>query len=396
MNQIKQQNITAVDLFAGAGGFSLGASNIGINLLAAVELDTDACDTYRTNISDQSTPATKVFNQDILTLCPESFRKDLGLETGDLDCLIGGPPCQGFSGHRLKDEGVDDPRNKLLLRYFDFVRELKPKFFLVENVPGLLWKKHELYLQRFKNLSRRNGYKLFTPEKINAKDYGIPQNRLRVFILGVRTDQDTRDLSWPPPVTHFDPKLDKQSWVPASSVFSKAPKYVLKKMNTILGKDETANLPFTSRVAALKDDPSAVHMIHTTALTERFKNTPINGSREDIAFRLPCHAKDYKGHKDVYGRVRLGQPGPTMTTGCSNPSKGRFLHPWKNHGISIRHAARFQTFPEDFVFSGGMTSQSKQVGNAVPVKLAEVILLEVITGLATKETDTIKRSAVAV
>ena len=115
-------------------------------------------------------------------------------------------------------------------------------------------------------------------------------------------------------------------------------------------------------------------MNHSKIMLERFKVTPINGSREDISFRLPCHQNNYSGHKDVYGRIRLSQPGPTRTTGCFNPSKGRFLHPWDNHGITIRHAARFQTFPDDYIFMGGIISQGKQVGNAVPIRMGKEIL----------------------
>ncbi|MCP4458079.1 MAG: DNA cytosine methyltransferase, partial [Cytophagales bacterium] len=90
------------------------------------------------------------------------------------------------------------------------------------------------------------------------------------------------------------------------------------------------------------------------------------------------HQGGYVGHKDVYGRIRLAQPGPTMTAGCFNPSKGRFLHPWKNHGITIRHAARFQTFPDNYIFAGGITSQGAQVGNAVPIILGEAMITETI------------------
>ncbi|EAQ7687902.1 DNA cytosine methyltransferase, partial [Salmonella enterica] len=93
-----------------------------------------------------------------------------------------------------------------------------------------------------------------------------------------------------------------------------------------------------------------------------------------VDFRLPCHSNGYVGHKDVYGRIRLSLPGPTITTGCFNPSKGRFLHPWDNHGITVRQAARFQTFPDDYIFSGGIISQGKQVGNAVPVNLGKILL----------------------
>ncbi|WP_162182401.1 DNA cytosine methyltransferase, partial [Aeromonas finlandensis] len=121
-------------------------------------------------------------------------------------------------------------------------------------------------------------------------------------------------------------------------------------------------------------DPLQISMNHTPYMVERFSMTPINGGRYDIDFRLPCHSDGYRGHGDVYGRIRLAQPGPTITTGCFNPSKGRFLHPWENHGITLRHAARFQTFPDDYIFSGGIISQGKQIGNAVPVLMGKALL----------------------
>eukprot|EP00831_Metopus_contortus_P040385 TRINITY_DN3163_c0_g1_i4.p2 TRINITY_DN3163_c0_g1~~TRINITY_DN3163_c0_g1_i4.p2 ORF type:complete len:139 (+),score=3.47 TRINITY_DN3163_c0_g1_i4:30-419(+) len=106
----------------------------------------------------------------------------------------------------------------------------------------------------------------------------------------------------------------------------------------------------------------------------RDSSTPVNGgSRNQSCRTLACH-QDHNGHRDVYGRISIDQPGPTITTGCVNPSKGRFLHPFENHGITARHAARFQTFPDAFTFSGGLMSTGKQIGNAVPVKLGEVIL----------------------
>jgi DNA (cytosine-5)-methyltransferase 1 len=371
----KSNNIlTAVDLFSGAGGFSLGAYNIGINVLAAVEIDRDACETYRNNIIKKRSPETKLFERDILLFDPVEFKQELKLQLGELDCLIGGPPCQGFSSHRLKNKGVNDPRNQLLLRYFDFVKELKPKFFLVENVPGLLWPRHEPYLQRFKNLSLSNGYKIFGPTRLNAKHFGIPQNRIRIFVLGIRSDQNPVNTVWPPRADHFAPGKGKPEWVPAASVFSKPPKEVLNYLEKIVGLSKAGNLPFNSGIIDQRKDLSAVRMNHAAHMIKRFSDTPINGSRSDNPYSLECHANGHDGHKDVYGRIRLGQPGPTITTGCFNPSKGRFLHPWEDNGITIRHAARFQTFPDDFIFSAGITSQAKQVGNAVPVQLAEVVL----------------------
>lgn len=371
-----QNKVCAIDLFAGAGGLSLAAINLGINLLAAVEIDTDSCVTYKKNIIDKKSLKTKLYNVDIANLSPTELREKLTLRQRELDLLIGGPPCQGFSGHRIKDNGVNDPRNNLLIRYFDFVREFQPKVFIVENVPGLLWKRHELYLNKFKNLSRRNGYRLIGPDKLNAKDFGTPQNRARVFILGVRSDLDLKRTTWPPENTHFKPGSKKPEWRTASEVFETPPKWVLKALKKRINENVLNDLLFGTSTLSLTKDPSTIHMRHTKKLEERFSITPINCGREDIDFRLPCHGKGYDGHKDVYGRIRLAQPGPTITTGCFNPSKGRFLHPWKNHGISIRHSARFQMFPEDFVFVGGLTSQARQVGNAVPIKLGEAVLRE--------------------
>lgn len=380
----------AIDLFAGAGGFSLAAKNMGVELLAAVELNTDACATYQQNIIKRRSQETKLYSHDILKISPETLLTDLSLEPGELDLLMGGPPCQGFSTHRIKNSGIDDPRNSLLIRYFDFVKTLKPKTFLVENVPGLLWKRHELYLQKFKNLSKKNGYTLFGPIKINAKDFGVPQNRERVFILGLRTDQVSNDLNleWPPKATHFPPELGGVSWKTASTVFEPAPKEIFIQLAAKLGKDLVSNLTFGERIPSLEEDPTAIHMTHSEQLVARFEKTPINGSRSDIDFRLPCHSNGYRGHLDVYGRIRLAQPGPTITTGCFNPSKGRFLHPWKNHGITVRHAARFQTFPDDFVFSGGITSQGAQVGNAVPIKLGEVMVNTALKCIAQSKKST--------
>jgi DNA (cytosine-5)-methyltransferase 1 len=123
-----------------------------------------------------------------------------------------------------------------------------------------------------------------------------------------------------------------------------------------------------------ENDPNAIHMNHGAQLVQRFKDTPLDGgSRAQSGHRLDCH-KDHNGHSDVYGRIRLNEPGPTMTTACVNPSKGRFVHPTEHHGITLRQAARFQTFPDWFTFSGGLMAGGTQVGNAVPVQMARALL----------------------
>ncbi|HED2335722.1 TPA: DNA cytosine methyltransferase [Serratia liquefaciens] len=368
----KLNKIKAIDLFSGAGGFSLAALDLGIEILAAIELDKDACDTYRKNLIQKRENSIKLLNKDIMTISPDELMDSLQLKEKELDLIIGGPPCQGFSSHRIKNAGVNDPRNELLIRYYDFVKIFQPKMFLVENVPGLLWEKHKDYLNNFKRLAANSGYNILGPLKLNAKDYGVPQNRNRVFILGLRDDISISEGDWPPSPTHFKDK--KPYWVNASEIFEKPTPSIIEKITTVLGQDVAQKLKFKNTLKENKSDPNNIHMNHADYMIERFSLTPINGSREDVDFRLPCHSNGYVGHKDVYGRIRLSLPGPTITTGCFNPSKGRFLHPWDNHGITVRQAARFQTFPDDYIFSGGIISQGKQVGNAVPVNLGKILL----------------------
>lgn len=385
----------AIDLFAGAGGFSLSAHNTGaIDVVAAIEFDSAAANTYRKNMLERLEHKTELLQEDILLVGPKKLRKKIKLKKGELDMILGGPPCQGFSSHRINDAGVDDPRNKLLLRYFDFVCEFKPKAFLVENVSGLLWKRHEAHLKRFKFLASKNGYTLIHCDVLNARDYGVPQNRKRVFIAGVRNDilKKRNNIEFPPQATHFNPNSNevknnsKNTWRTASSVFEKMNDNLIQRYiyeyflkHTSYSIDEAQelleNLEYQDAPISEKD-PCNIHMIPTERMEERFRATKLNGSRSDAGkeFELKCHSNGYAGHKDVYGRIMIHLPANTITTGCNNPSKGRFIHPWENHGITLRHAARLQTFPDDYIFWGNATEQARQIGNAVPPMLGTILI----------------------
>jgi DNA (cytosine-5)-methyltransferase 1 len=351
--------LSGVDLFAGAGGFSLAAAGVGISIKAAVEMDPHACSTYKKNLIDRKQKPATLFPNDINDVNFNKLMKAAKLKKNECDVLVGGPPCQGFSTHRINDEGVNDPRNSLLLKYFEFVGALKPKVFVVENVPGLLWKRHAKYLKKFLAEAKKANYTVYGPTALNARDFGVPQNRKRIFIIGVRNDLKL-NIQWPPKATHFSPnskeveELGRPAWVIAETVFSKPLR---------------------------KGDINAVHMNHSEKITEVFRQTPVNGgSRADSGRILPCH-KGHNGHKDVYGRIDPSKPGPTMTTACINPSKGRFVHPTEHHGITARHAARFQTFPENYVFEGGIIASGAQIGNAVPIGLGKAVLSTISTAL---------------
>ena len=344
--------VTAIDLFAGAGGFSLAALMCSFDVRAAVEHDFHACNTYRQNLIDRKTGFPLLFEENVTTLNWDSVLEKAGLKRGQCDLLLGGPPCQGFSTHRINDAGVNDPRNELLASYFNSIQAIRPAVFLIENVPGLLWRRHEEYLERFLASAKRARYRVLAPITVNARSYGVPQNRKRVFVLGFRQDVEL-DILWPPEPTHCDPN-DHEAiaagflpWEKAAGVFSKA---------------------------LLEEDANNVHMKHSPEMARVFASTPRDGgSRHQSSRVLTCHLT-HNGHKDVYGRIDPDKPGPTMTTACINPSKGRFLHPTENHGITIRHAARFQTFPDDFTFHGGIIAAGKQIGNAVPIDLGMAML----------------------
>ena len=349
--------LTCIDLFAGAGGLSLAAKNIGLAVKVAVEKNRHACNTYRCNlIQDGQGP--QLYESNILELSPYVIFEKNFPEDDNCDMILGGPPCQGFSVHRINDAGVGDPRNELILRYFEFVNVLRPKVFLMENVPGILWQRHEEYLKKFYEKGKKTGYSLQSPVVLDARDFGVPQRRKRVFILGVRKDVSFNS-AWPPAQTHGDEKSREKHphlkpWVIADEVFAK---------------------PLSS------EDANNLHMKHKPEMVEVFKSTPLNGGSRSQSNRiLPCH-KEHTGHKDVYGRINPLQPGPTMTTACINPSKGRFVHPTEHHGITLRHAARFQTFPDWFTFKGGLIAAGEQIGNAVPVRLGEILLKSVSEGI---------------
>lgn len=349
MHRINSNDLVAVDLFAGAGGFSLAAIKAGFTIDFAIENDKFAVQTYKNNILKLGgSQNTTVLDKSILDYDPAELQK-IRFSDKSCDLLLGGPPCQGFSTHRISDAGVNDPRNELVLAYFEFVKALRPRVFLMENVPGILWERHKEYLEKFYSEGKRSGFHLFQPVTLDARDFGVPQRRKRVFILGLRDKEDLEKISWPPTPTHCDPiKASSEliPWVSCKDVFRNAP----------------------------KADENDIHMNHGQELINAFKQTPLNGgSRKDSGRVLNCH-KEHDGHKDVYGRINPFQPAPTMTTACINPSKGRFVHPTEHHGITVRQAARIQTFPDSFTFFGGLTAAGKQIGNAVPVELGRHLI----------------------
>ncbi|MEL7561122.1 DNA cytosine methyltransferase [Stutzerimonas chloritidismutans] len=362
VNKDSQNLPVVVDLFAGAGGFSLAAIQAGCSVAIAIENDPHAVTTYKANLRKYAGGKfTKILEKSILDYVPDEVCSEY-LPNLRCDLLLGGPPCQGFSTHRILNAGVNDPRNELVLAYFGFVKALRPRVFLMENVPGILWERHREFLDEFYAQGAEAGYHIFKPVVLDARDFGVPQRRKRVFILGVRDSKDAQVIMWPPQATHAAPGKTlpgRTLWKSCIDVFE----------------------------PSLEGDENDIHMNHGPELVNAFRNTPLNGgSRKDSGRILPCHAT-HNGHKDVYGRINPTEPAPTMTTACINPSKGRFVHPTEHHGITLRQAARIQTFPDDFVFYGGIMAAGRQIGNAVPVTLGRYLIQHIKKSLFDKAVD---------
>lgn len=317
---------TAVDLFCGCGGLTQGLRSAGFNVIGSIELDAVAVATYRLNHPD-----VRVWHDDIRAISPESMRDELGLTKGELDLLAGCPPCQGFSTLRTLNgkNKADDPRNDLVSSFERFVEAFLPRSVMLENVPGLQRDARFLSLCGFLH---KLGYKI-TAQVEDAQDYGVPQRRLRLILLA-----------------GYNAPIDQ----------------AVKRESRCTVRDAIGNLA----VPGSSGDP--IHDLperRSAAVKARITAIPKNGgSRSSLSpvYQLECH-HSCNGFKDVYGRMAWDDVSPTLTTGCFNPSKGRFLHPEQDRAISMREAALLQSFPEDYKFSTNhKTKVAMLIGNALP------------------------------
>jgi DNA (cytosine-5)-methyltransferase 1 len=317
----------AIDLFSGCGGLTLGLKGAGFRVAGAIELDPLAVETYKANHK-----STLVWQHDIRTLTAVAVMRELRLRTGQLDLLAGCPPCEGFSALRTLNGGqrVRDSRNDLVFEFLRFVRVLRPKALMLENVPGLCKNKR---FSLFCRALRALGYTL-EHRVLDAADYGVPQRRRRLILLASRFGR-----------VPFAPQAPERLTV----------------------RDAIGWLP---RPGKSLDSWHNIKEARTQRIRDLIRRIPKNGgSRNDLGAKaqLSCHQR-CDGFKDIYGRLAWDDVAPTITGGCFNPSKGRFLHPTQNRTLTLREAALLQTFPKTYSFSlrRGKASAAALIGNALP------------------------------
>jgi len=344
--------LTAVDIYSGGGGLTVGLKNAGFNVVGALEIDPHAFSTFKANH-----PEVRAFKQDVRTV----IGKDLCAlsPNGKIDLVAGCPPCQGFTSLTAKYRR-EDPRNALILEMARLVREIKPEAVMVENVPGLA-KQGKRLLDEFISELETLGYKS-TVDVLQVADYGVPQTRRRLVILAGKGFP----ISFPDPTHCKKPFGGKPPW------------------RTV--RDAIWGMPEPVRLgdAVKQGGPHRFnwHIVRTMshANRERIKRTKPGKVRTQLpdALRPKCHKGDYNGFTNVYGRMSWDQPSVTITAGCTTFSKGRFGHPSEDRTISVLEAALLQTFPSDYFFETPyMEHVCNIIGNALPCRFAAALAGEV-------------------
>lgn len=348
-----------IDLFSGCGGLSLGFMQNGYDVSKAVEFDPSIAETYRLNH-----PEVDVIVDDIRNI-------DLSgtFSHGDADVIIGGPPCQGFSmaGARIREGFIDDPRNYLFKHYFNVVKTVKPKVFVMENVKGIMTmqdgKIFEEILKIFTDKKMLNGkpYHLYY-KVVKAVEFGVPQKRERMIIIGTTIDNVDFDSLWEK--TREDICIENPHYFDVVSV-----------------EDAIGNLPTVTADGTIPNpEPLTEYQKYLSSGSEYIQNhTKTNHSKVAIERMSKVlngenftvlEEKINSVHSGAYGRLCWDKQAPTITTRFDTPAGGRFIHPCENRTLTPREAARIQSFPDDFVFYGKKTSVCKQIGNAVPPKIS--------------------------
>ncbi len=333
---------TAFDCFSGCGGMTEGFRQAGYRVVGAIEIDPCAVQVYKRNH-----PCVRVWQDDVKNVSAQSILKTLKLQKGELDLLGGCPPCQGFSRLRTKNgkRNVRDARNDLIYEFERLVLALRPKYVMLENVPRLI---KDQRLHNFTQSLEGAGYKL-KADLLNVANYGVPQRRRRAILVASRVSE--------PCFANKDAAV-----------------HTVRKAIGSLGPAGASGDP-------LHDMPEK----RSALVRQRIERIPKDGGgRASLPehLKLDCHRVS-DGFRDVYGRMAWDEPAPTITTGCFNPSKGRFLHPEENRAVTVREAALLQSFPPSYEFPVGLgkVKLSEMIGNALPPAFIRFHALALTRGL---------------
>lgn len=365
MPKNKQKPI-GIELYVGAGGLSLGCEQAGFDVIYAVENDRYAAETYMKNRQDKSV---YVDTRDIRKISPLEILKKLGLKKGELGFVIGGPPCQGFSISNMRTRNMNNPQNCLVFKFVEFLEKLKPKWFLMENVGGLDNFENGKLKERLINRFRKIGY---TTECaiLNAANFGVPQNRNRIFFVGNRVGQSMKFIE-----TIKSKK--KKKIVTVHEAISDLP-HLENGHNISQMHYNGGGKPHNRYQAMLrkKTNGKVLNNIvsHNSDLVlERYKYISQGKNILALKEKAPHLITNYKNVDNCHHWIYLRLPPHKPSVTINNYRKNMLIHPEQNRGLSVREAARLQSFPDDYVFYGSIGFQQQQVANAVPPLMAKAV-----------------------
>lgn len=341
-----------IDIFCGAGGMSLGAQMAGIDITLAIDFNQSAIETFKYNHPETSN-----------VLCESITKVNFSKYNDDYFILMGGPPCQGFSVSNTKTRNNENSNNSLFYEFIRAVKELQPKWFVFENVEGITLFQKGKVIDVLREEMTKLGYK--TVERVlTASDYGVPQNRNRFFMVGNR---ENIEFSFP---EKQEGKISVQQ--------------ALGDLPNLENGSSNVELPYKRK----KPSEYAISMRKNSAkslqnfvsknkdyVIERYKHINQGENWQSIPKKMMENYKDLSNcHSGIYRRLKADLPSVVI----ANYRKNMLIHPFQNRGLSVREAARLQSFPDDFIFQGSLMHKQQQIGNAVPPLLAKAIIEQII------------------
>jgi len=347
-----KKKATGIDLFSGAGGLSLGAQNAGLEVILAIENDKYSAQTFKKNH-----PSTKVLNQNI---------NDTNLKELDIDSpfiIFGGPPCQGFSLSNTKTRNEENSNNHLFHKYIEWVITLKPQWFLFENVEGLTSYKGGSTIKEITSLFEAEGYKT-KGDVLSAHDYGVPQSRNRYFMVGNRLGVDFA----------FPEKSEER--ITVQQAISDLPRLKNGDAFDQLPYQRNNVSPYSKKMRGdCKEATQNYVSRNQDYVLDRYKHIKPGQNWKAIPDHLMANYSNKENcHSGIYKRLDPQKPSVVI----SNYRKNMLIHPFEDRGLSVREAARLQSFPDNFKFSGSLMYIQQQIGNAVPPLMAEALFKQIL------------------
>lgn len=348
-----------IDIFCGAGGLSEGLQMAGFSIVAAVENDKNAASTYKKNH-----PTTVLISKDISDLTVNELLDAVGIYSTEIDVIAGGPPCQGFSMANGHNRHINNSNNGFVWHFVKWVEQIKPKVFLMENVIGFAAVDGGKLKNALLNKFREIGYTYADIYTIDAANYGVPQHRRRVFLIGF--------------LNRNKYEIPKQVFGTDEKPFNTVADAILGDLPPIehlsgMNKTSYASEPISHYQYKIRNNKKILYNHITTNCAEyirkKFSWIPQGGNWESIKNKIGIKVQ----YSSLYKRLDPSKPSITM----SNYRKSMIIHPIENRLLSVREAARLQSFSDSYIFEGGISSMQQQVGNAVPPLLAKAVAKQI-------------------